>query len=115
MTPTGYTENALVEQPAIALLAGLGWETLNAYHEFDHGLSMLGRETKAEVILKSRLRLALLKINPDVSIEAIHEAISELTRDRSRLSIATANREIYGHFRKRFYLLGRLNQNVPFG
>ena len=36
MTPTGYTEDALVEQPAITLLAELGWETVNAYHEFDH-------------------------------------------------------------------------------
>ena len=44
MTPTGYTEGALVEQPAIALLAELGWETVNAYHEFDHGASTLGRE-----------------------------------------------------------------------
>src|SRR3970040_2183899 len=65
MTPTGYTEDALVEQPAIALLAELGWETVNAYHEFDHGASTLGRETRAEVILKSRLRLALLHNNPD--------------------------------------------------
>ena len=90
-----YSEDALVEKPAIALLAELGWKTVNAYHEFDHGLSQLGRETKAEVILKTPLRLALLKINPDVSIEAIHEAIGELTRDRSRLSPAAANREIY--------------------
>ena len=28
-----YSEDALVEQPAIALLAALGWETVNAYHE----------------------------------------------------------------------------------
>ena len=60
MSPAGYTEDALVEQPAIALLAELGWEPFNAYQEFDHGASTLGRETKAEVILKSRLRLALL-------------------------------------------------------
>ncbi len=45
MTPTGYSEDTLVEQPAIALLAALGWETDNAYHEFDHGASTLGRET----------------------------------------------------------------------
>jgi len=95
MTPTGYTEDALVEQPAIALLAALGWETVNAYGEFDYGTSTLGRETKAEVILKSRLRLALLKINPEASIEAIHQAIEELTRDRSRMSMVAANREIY--------------------
>ena len=41
MTPSGYTEDALIERPAIALLAGLGWETFNAFGEFDHGTSVL--------------------------------------------------------------------------
>ncbi len=67
MTPTGYTEDALVERPAIALLGELGWETVNTHHEFDHGVSTLGDETKAEVILKVRLRLALLQLNPEAS------------------------------------------------
>ena len=31
--PHRLHRNALVEQPAIALLAALGWETVNAYHE----------------------------------------------------------------------------------
>jgi len=93
--PGGYSEDALVEQPAIALFRALGWKTINAYGEFDHGTSILGRETKAEVILKSHLRLALLRINPDVAIESIHQAIEELTRDRSRMSAVAANREIY--------------------
>ncbi|MDQ1270031.1 MAG: type restriction enzyme subunit [Thermodesulfobacteriota bacterium] len=95
MTPSGYTEDALVEQPAIDLLAELGWEIFNAYHEFDHGLSPLGRETKADVVLKIRLRESLRRLNPEVSVEAIHQAIEELTRDRSRTSLAAANREIY--------------------
>ncbi len=93
--PGGYTEDALVEQPAIALLSTLGWETFNAYREFDHGVSPLGRETKAEVVLKTRLRLALLRLNPDVAVESIHQAIEELTRDRSRMAPVAANREIY--------------------
>jgi type I restriction enzyme R subunit len=84
-------------------MAELGWETFNAFGEFDpstgsgqcHGASTLERETQDDVILKSRLRLALIKINPEVSIEAIHQAIEELTRDRSRMSMAAANREIY--------------------
>lgn len=95
MTPTGYTEDTLVEQPAIALLAELGWETVNTYHEFDHGASTLGRETKAEVVLIARLRPALQRLNPEVSSEAIDQAIEELTRDRSRMSSVAANREIY--------------------
>lgn len=95
MTPAGYSEDALVEQPALALLLDLGWETINAYHEFDTGISTLGRETRTDVVLKSRLRSALLALNPDSPVEAIHEAIAELTHDRSRMSMAAANREIY--------------------
>lgn len=90
-----YSEDALVEQPAIALLSKLGWKTVNTYNEFDHGTSILGRETKAEVVLKTRLRETLLHLNPDVPIEAIHQAIEELTRDRSRMGAVAANREIY--------------------
>lgn len=95
MTPTGYTEDSLVEQPAIALLAELGWETVNAFGEFDHGASTLGRETRAEVILTARLRPALQRLNPEAPPEAINQAIEELTRDRSRMSMVAANREIY--------------------
>ena len=64
MTPSGHTEDALVEQPAIALLAELGWQTLNMYSEFEHGASLLGRDNKAEVILTSRLRPSLELLNP---------------------------------------------------
>ncbi len=55
-----YSENALVEQPAIVLLAQLGYETANCYHEKAGGsASMLGRETTNEVILTPRMRDAL--------------------------------------------------------
>ena len=95
MTPAGYTEDDLVEQPAIALLAKLGWDTVNVYQEFEHGASTLGRETRAEVILTARLFPALQRLNPETPSEAIRQAIEELTRDRSRMSMAAANREIY--------------------
>ena len=95
MTPTGYSEDTLIERPAIELLASLGWQAVNAYGEFDHGASTLGRETRAEVILVSRLRPALERLNPSTSAEAIRATVEELTRDRSRMSPASANREIY--------------------
>ena len=58
-----YSEDALVEKPAIQLLESLGWTALNAYGEFEHGVSSLGRETKAEVILTTRLRQTLRDLN----------------------------------------------------
>ena len=95
MPISDYSESKLIEEPAIELLGALGWDTVNAYHEFDQGGSPLGRETKADVVLTSRLNSALEKLNPDLPAEAINQAITELTRDRSRMSLVAANREVY--------------------
>jgi len=90
-----FTEDAAVEQPAIALLHELGWQTYDAYHEFDAGASPLGRDSMGEVVLIARLRPALQRLNPALPAEALELAIQELTRDRSAMSLAAANREVY--------------------
>ncbi len=90
-----HSENALCELPSIELFKELGWQTTWCFIEFDHGPSHLGRNSKGEVVLVSRLRAALNKLNPNLPIEAIQLAIDELTRDRSAMSPANANREIY--------------------
>ena len=90
-----YSEDQLVEQPAIALLAEMGWEPLDCYNEFDQGISPLGREHKGEVVLTMRLRAALERLNPDASNMAIEKAIEELTRSRGAISLVEANWEIY--------------------
>jgi type I restriction enzyme R subunit len=53
------------------------------------------RETKGEVVLVSRLRAALERLNPAPPPEAITAAVDELTRDRSAMSLEAANREVY--------------------
>ena len=46
-----YTENSLVEQPAIELFAALGWRTVSAIDEsFGRG-GTLGRETRADAMI----------------------------------------------------------------
>ena len=90
-----YSEDQLVEQPAIALLAEMGWETLDCYNEFDQGISPLGRENRGEVVLTGRLRAALERLNPDASSAAIDDAIEELTHSRATMSLVEANWEIY--------------------
>ena len=90
-----YSEDLLVEQPAIALLGEMGWETLDCYDEFDQGISPLGRENRGEVVLTTRLRAALERLNPDASSEAIDGAIEELTYSRAAMSREEANWEIY--------------------
>ena len=79
-----YTEDQLVEQPAIGLFTELGWTTMAALEEFfgrsrgdETHLSpaasqslltsspriCLGRETKGEVLLVSQLRAALERLS----------------------------------------------------
>jgi type I restriction enzyme R subunit len=99
MSPHAYTEDQLVEQPAIGLFAALGWETVSALEETfgtgGTGACDLGRETKGEVVLVDRLRAALAMLNPGLPPEAIQTAIDELVRDRSAMSLEAANREVY--------------------
>ncbi|MHB1590844.1 MAG: type I restriction endonuclease subunit R, partial [Sulfuricella sp.] len=98
----------LVEQPAIQLFAELGWESLSASDEVMGTASpspqpspargegvCLGRETKSEVVLAGRLRSALARLNPSLPPEAIAAAVDELSRDRSAMTPAAANRELW--------------------
>ena len=95
MSPHAYTEDQLVEQPAIGLFATLGWQTVSAMEETFGAGGTLGRETKGEVVLVDRLRAALTKLNAGLPAEAIQTAIDEIARDRSAMSLEAANREVY--------------------
>ena len=93
--PRANTEDQLVEQPAIQLFATLGWETASALDEVMGPTGTLGRETTAEVVLMSRLRAALERLNPTAPPEAVAIAIESLTRNRATMSLVAANREVY--------------------
>ena len=95
MSPHSYTEDQLVEQPAIGLFAALGWQTVSAMEETFGPTGTLQRETKGEVVLTPRLRDALTRLNPALPAEAITAAVDELTRDRSTMILEAANREVY--------------------
>ena len=96
MSAHAYTEDQLVEQPAIGLFAELGWATVSAMEETfgcaepspgpsghplprgegaEHGPAVLGRETPGEVVLAPRLRAALARLNPALPPEAIAAAV----------------------------------------
>ncbi|MDQ2962929.1 MAG: type I restriction endonuclease subunit R [Pseudomonadota bacterium] len=106
MTAHAYTEDQLVEQPAVGLFAELGWQTVSAMEEVfgtaPHPSPLpkgegvfLGRETSGDVVLAPRLRATLEKLNPQLLPEAIASAVDELTRDRSAMTLAGANREVW--------------------
>ncbi len=91
----GYSEDQLVEQPALELFASLGWQTASALHETFGAGGTLQRETSGEYVLAHRLRAALEKLNPTSPPEAVSSAIDELSRDRSAMSLVAANRDVY--------------------
>ena len=96
MTHNPYNEDHLVEQPALALLAELGWQTTCGLEEtFAPEGGSLGRRDRREVVLVPRLRAALERLNPGQSAEAISAAIEELSRNRSAMGLVAANREVY--------------------
>jgi len=91
-----YSEDTLVEQPAIALFKQLGYETANCFYEkVGTSGSTLGRETTEDVVLVPKLRSALQRLNPGLDGDAVNLAIEELTRDRSAMCLVQANREVY--------------------
>ncbi|MEN6587360.1 MAG: type I restriction endonuclease subunit R, partial [Sulfuricella sp.] len=95
MTTHAYSEDQLVEQPAIGLFTALGWQTVSALEETFGPGGTLERETKGEVVLAERLQAALRELNGKLPAEAIQTAMDELTRDRSAMSLEAANREVY--------------------
>src|SRR4029077_9589055 len=101
MTPGRFSEDELVERPAIALFEDLGWEHPNAYHETLGQNGTLGRDNRAEVFIVGRVRQALQRLNPEVGIEAIEQAVNEITKPRTALHYARANAEIHALLRDR--------------
>lgn len=94
---TDYSEDALVEQPAIALFGEL-WgtgNTINGLHETFGSGGTLGRETDSEVVLVSRLRPVLVTLNPGLPAATIDAAVDELVRDRTSMGLVNANRDVY--------------------
>ena len=61
--PRAYTEDQLVEQPAIEIFLKLGWETVSAMEEVFGAEGTLGRETSGETILAQKLRAALKRLD----------------------------------------------------
>ncbi|MDE1218290.1 type I restriction endonuclease, partial [Vibrio aestuarianus] len=93
-----YTEDGLVEQPAIALFDSLDWDTETCWDEAfgdAEGDLAFGRETRNDIVLTNRLREALLKLNEDISSLILQEAMDEMCRDRSSMSDIAANEAIY--------------------
>src|SRR5262245_54510739 len=99
MSPSGFSENALVERPALALLESLGYEIVDGFSELlgpQHvGAGGLGRDDQSEVILRHRLRPKLEGLNPGLPAVALDAAVEEITLDRSVMEPTRANQSVW--------------------
>ena len=116
MTPTGFSEQDLVEKPTLALLEQLGYEVIDAYTE-QLGSDTIasgepGRDDRSEVILRhrlrpkparvagadeviARLRPKLAELNPDLPPQALDLAVEQLVEDRSAMDRVRANHTVW--------------------
>jgi type I restriction enzyme, R subunit len=99
VSPGPYSESALVEGPALELLAALGWTVVDAYGEVLGAAGTLGRDSMRDVVLAHRLRDALRWLNPTVPEEVREEALVAVAKDRSVMDPVRANREVHGLLR----------------
>jgi type I restriction enzyme R subunit len=93
--PHPDSEEAL-ENAAMLVFEQLGWTTANCFHEVvGANNSTLGRKSKDEVVLVSKLLPSLQRLNPSLPDEALQLAIEGITNSRNSLSLVNANQEIY--------------------
>jgi type I restriction enzyme R subunit len=91
-----FSEDNLVEQTVIKLIKEVWADSMchiNAYTDEED--SKLGRAHRGEVVLTKYLFPALEKLNPGFPKEALDQAVEQVVRDRSHLSLVNANKEIY--------------------
>jgi type I restriction enzyme R subunit len=103
VNPKRFSEDELVERPAVELLARLGWKTVNAYHELFGPVGTLGRDSRRDVVLSHRLSAALRALNPDAPDAALEEAVAAGARDRSAMGPTRANREVHDLLREGYF------------
>lgn len=94
-----YTEDNL-EGNLLKLLKEQGWEVTNGFDE-QLGYYFTGRSSMEEVVLKERLQKSLKKLNADLPINAIENAVLKLSQERYTQSLERANHEIHDMLKDR--------------
>ena len=94
-------EDRLVQQTfAEYLEQELGWESVYAFNkEKLDSKGILGRADTREVVLVRDLRAALMRLNPELPVSAVDEAIDKLTRYDFSRSLLQHNQEFYRFIR----------------
>ncbi|WP_417558240.1 type I restriction endonuclease subunit R [Mesoflavibacter zeaxanthinifaciens] len=89
-----YSEDALIEQATQDVLEELGWTVVTAWRNESFGEnSLLGRETKNEVILTRYLLQALKTLNPEHPETAYEQAIELVAQNIADQTLGFINKE----------------------
>jgi type I restriction enzyme R subunit len=91
-----YSEDQLIEQPCMDIFQELTWETANVYEGEtfgEHGT--LGRDSEADVILKTRFIEAIKKLNPNLPQQAYDLAYESINSNDATKNLADINFEKY--------------------
>jgi len=97
MTPSGYTEDTLVQQTTAEYLEKkLGWVSVYAYNTETFGPEgTLGRASDREVVLVRYLREKLVELNPGLPEAAYDDAVRQITTTVATQTMLATNREKY--------------------
>jgi len=102
MTPSGYTEDTLVQQTTAQYMQNeLGWESVYAYNTETFGPEgTLGRTSDRDVVLTRHLYEKLIEFNPDLPSEAYREAVRQIIEYSVTQSSAAINEDKYSLFKE---------------
>ncbi|MBU3678590.1 MAG: type I restriction endonuclease subunit R [Candidatus Kapabacteria bacterium] len=97
MTKNAYSEDLLIQAPAVELLEKqLGWKSVFAQDEGGFGpASLLGRASDTEVVLTRDVLSALLRLNPGLPDTAYHQALEQVVLNDITKSKVAQNEEKY--------------------
>lgn len=92
-----YSEDQLIEQTCIDIFKNqLHWEIANVYQGETFGAyGTLGRDSEADVLLKSRFIEAIKHLNPGLPIKVYETAFEIINSDDSTKGLAEINHEKY--------------------
>ena len=73
------------------------------------GEKAYGRDNLKDVVLRDRLRIKLIDLNPNIPSSSIEYAVHELCKSRATLTPVMANKEVYGLIKEGFPIVYKNN------
>ena len=91
-----YSEDKLIEQPCMDIFEELSWETADVFKGETFGeLGTLGRDSEADVILRTRFYDAIKKLNPNLPEQAYDLAYESINSNDATKNLVDINFEKY--------------------